>query len=299
MQPFDYIIPQDFAEASALLAAGDGSVRAFQGGTDLIIRMRSGTLKPARVVDLKHLPGMQEIALSDDGWLVIGAACTMNQVGLHAAVRDHYGVLAEGCNSVASYQLRNRATIGGNLCNASPAADAAPALLCLEAVAEIHGPGGVHRVPVNEFFTGPGRTVLQAGEFLTGVHLPPVAGRSAGAYHKLGRTKIGDISMVSVAVHCVTSGDAATWRIAIGAAGPTPLRARQAERALAEDASPEGVARAAELVSQAAQPIDDIRGSAAYRRAMVRVLARRAIEKVLAGLVPAGEPTAPLAGGPA
>jgi len=297
LQPFDYVVPQDFAEASALLAAGDGSVRAFQGGTDLIIRMRGGFLKPDRVVDLKHLPGMREIRLSDDGWLVIGAACTMNQVGLHGVVLEHYGVLAEGCNSVASYQLRNRATIGGNLCNASPAADTAPALLCLEAVAEIYGPAGVRRVPMNDFFTGPGRTVLQAGEFLIGVHLPPAAGRSAGAYNKLGRTKIGDISMVSVAVNCAASADAATWRIAIGAAGPTPLRALDAERSLGEDASPEGVARAAELAGKAARPIDDIRGSAAYRRAMVQVLARRGIEKVLADLEPASRPTPPLTGG--
>lgn len=297
MQPFEYIIPKDHQEASALLAAGNGSVRAFQGGTDLIIRMRGGFVRPAKVIDLKSLPGMQEIYLSSDGWLIVGAACTMNQVGLHPVVRERYGVLAEGCNSVASYQLRNRATIGGNLCNASPAADTAPALLCLEAVAEIYGPAGVRRVPMNEFFTGPGRTVLQGGEFLIGVHLPPVAGRSGGAYNKLGRTKIGDISMVSVAVNCAASADAATWRIAIGAAGPTPLRALDAERSLAADASPEGVARAAELASQAARPIDDIRGSAAYRRAMVRILTRRGIETVLAAIAPAGQPAASVTGG--
>jgi carbon-monoxide dehydrogenase medium subunit len=227
---------------------------------------------------------MRDITLSADGWLVIGAACTMNQVALHPLVCERYDVLAAGANSVASYQLRNRATVGGNLCNASPAADTAPALLCLDAVVEVYGPSGARRVPINEFFTGPGRTVMQRGEFLTSIHLPPPSGPSHGVFNKLGRTKIGDISMVSVAVNCRESAGRATWRIAIGAAGPTPLRALEAEASLAEDTSPAGVARAADLTATAARPIDDIRGSAAYRRAMVRVLSRRGIEAVLGAL---------------
>lgn len=285
MQPFDYIIPKDYQEASELLAAGNGSVRALQGGTDLLIRIRGGFVKPERVVDLKSLPGMREITLSADGWVVIGAACTMNQVGTHPRVCERYEVLAQGANSVASYQLRNRATIGGNCCNASPAADTAPALLCLDAVAEVYGPSGRRRIPMNDFFTGPGRTAMQKGEFLTSIHLPPHGeARSAGSYNKLGRTKIGDISVVSVAVNCLRADSGETWRITIGSAGPIPLRAPEAEEALAQDASKEGVARAAELAAAAARPIDDIRGSAAYRIAMVRVLARRGIETVLAAL---------------
>jgi carbon-monoxide dehydrogenase medium subunit len=200
----------------------------------------------------------------------------------------------QGCNSVASYQLRNRATVGGNLCNASPAADTAPALLCLDAVAEIYGPGGLRLTPLNEFFTGPGRTVLQSGEFLAAIHLPPLVGPSAGAFNKLGRTKMGDISVASVAVWAGTDGGRTTedeaswtWRIVIGAAGPTPLRAPEAESALVVDRSPEGVNRAAELASHAARPIDDIRASALYRRAMVAVLARRGIESALSALDPA------------
>jgi CO/xanthine dehydrogenase FAD-binding subunit len=282
LQPFDYVIPKDMEEASALLAAGNGSVRALQGGTDLIIRIRGGFVRPERVLDLKGLPGMREIRTSPDGWLMIGAACTMNQVGLHPTVCENYEVLAAGANSVASYQLRNRATVGGNLCNASPAADTAPALLCLDAVVEVYGPTGPRRVPIGEFFTGPGRNVMQRGEFLTSIHLPPPTGASHGVYNKLGRTKIGDISMVSVAVNCRESEDGPVWRIAIGAAGPTPLRALEAEASLAQDMSAEGIGRAANLASAAARPIDDIRGSAAYRRAMVRVLSRRGIESVLA-----------------
>ncbi len=294
MQPFDYIIPKDHAEASALLAAGNGAVRPLQGGTDFLIRARGGFVRPRQVVDLKRLPGMQEIRLSQDGWLIIGAACTMNQVAGHPLVRAGYDLLVQACNSVASYQLRNRATIGGNVCNASPAADTAPALYCLDAVAETYGPAGARRIPIAEFFVGPGRTALGPGEFLTSIHLPPAPPESRGVFNKLGRTKIGDISLVSVAVWVDFGADQAVAvgnsqhairnaRIALGAVGPTPLRAPLAEAALMADASPAGIRRAAQLAAEASRPIDDIRASAAYRRAMVEVLTRRGIETVLAG----------------
>jgi carbon-monoxide dehydrogenase medium subunit len=298
LQPFDYIIPKDHAEASALLAAG-GAVRPFMGGTDFLIRARGGFIKTERVVDLKSLPGLREIRPGDDGWLVIGAACTMNQVADHPRVQAGYDLLAQACNAVASYQLRNRATVGGNCCNASPAADTAPALFCLNAVAETYGPDGARRIPIARFFTGPGKTALRPGEFLTALHLPPAPPTARGAFNKLGRTKVGDISMVSVAVYSWTNDEGRMtddelghsssvirrhWAIALGAVGPTPLRAPEAEAALAEDASPAGVQRAAQLAAAAARPIDDIRASAAYRRAMVAVLTRRGIEAILADL---------------
>ena len=297
LQPFDYVVPTDYAEASALLAQGTGVARAFMGGTDLLIRIRGGFVRPERVVDLKHLPGIRDIEQSPHGWLVIGAACTMNQVAGHPTVQAHYDLLAQACNSVASYQLRNRATLGGNICNASPAADTAPALYCLNAVAEVFGPHGSRRVPISEFFRGPGKSALESGEFLTAIHLPPAPIQNAAAFNKLGRTKIGDISMVSVAVYCRTMDhrpstlegnspsstvDGRGWAIALGSVGPTPLRAPEAEAALAADTSPEGVKRAADLAAAAAKPIDDIRASATYRRAMVAVLVRRGIEAVLA-----------------
>ncbi len=235
MQPFDYIVPKDYQEASELLAAGNGSVRPLQGGTDLLIRIRGGFVRPERVIDLKSLPGMRDITLSADGWLVVGAACTMNQVGQHPLICERYDVLAQGANSVASYQLRNRATIGGNCCNASPAADTAPALLCLEAVAEVFGANGPRRIPINDFFTGPGRTAMQKGEFLTGIHLPPHGRRPLGRFlqqagpdqdrRHLGGQRGGELPCWATAGR--------TWRLAIGAAGPTPLRAPEAEAALA------------------------------------------------------------------
>jgi carbon-monoxide dehydrogenase medium subunit len=296
LQPFDYLVPKDHAEASALLAA-DRAVRPFMGGTDFLIRARGGFIRPERVVDLKGLPGMREIRAGAGGWLIIGAACTMNQVAAHAQVQADYDLLVQACSSVASYQLRNRATMGGNCCNASPAADTAPALYCLGAIAEIFGPAGARRIPIDRFFAGPGKTALGPGEFLIAVHLPPAPPTARGVFSKLGRTRIGDISMASAAVYCWMDDEGQRtkadmghpslvmrrhWAIALGAVGPTPLRAPEAEAALAEDTSPAGVQRAAELAAAAARPIDDIRASAAYRRAMVTVLVRRGIEMVLA-----------------
>ncbi len=289
MQPFDYIIPKDHTEASALLASGHGAVRPFMGGTDFLIRARSEFMQPESVLDLKGLPGMREIRQSPDGWLTIGAACTMNQVTGHRLVQQSYDLLAQACNSVASYQLRNRATVGGNCCNASPAADTAPALYCLGAVAEVFGLAGPRRIPIADFFVGPGRTDLQHGEFLTSIHLPPAPADARGAFRKLGRTKMGDIALVSVAVYAYqgrpdrsSETGQVCWRLTLGAVGPTPLRAPEAEAALAVDSSPEGVQRAAGLAAAAARPISDLRASAAYRRAMVAVLARRGIAAVLA-----------------
>lgn len=309
MQPFDYVIPKDHAEASALLADGNGAARAFMGGTDFLIRARGGFIRPERVIDLKGLPGMREIREDAAGGLVIAAACSMNQVAMHPEVLRRYDLLAQACNAVASYQLRNRATVGGNCCNASPAADTAPALYCLDAEAQIFGPAGTRRIPIDRFFVGPGKTALLPGEFLTALFLPPAPPAARGVFSKLGRTKLGDIAMVSVAVYCTTEDQGPKtkdrgrpssfvvgrhWAIALGAVGPTPLRAREAEAALAEDASPAGIERAAQLAAAAARPIDDIRASAAYRRAMVAVLTRRGIESVLQSWVSSGRsPTEP------
>jgi CO/xanthine dehydrogenase FAD-binding subunit len=289
MQPFDYVVPRSHREASDLLASANGRARALQGGTDLLIRIRAGLVHPDLVVDLKSLPGMQEIRQDPEGWLAIGAACTMNQVARHPLVCQRFGVLAQACNSVASYQLRNRATVGGNCCNGSPAADTAPALYCLGAVAEIFGQAGRRRIPVESFFLAPGRTVLRPGEFLTALLLPQPEPGARGVFHKLGRTRAGDISIASAAVYTFREsidgpgGRAGkrAWRVVLGAVGPTPVRARAAEERLEADISPAGITEAASHAARMAQPIDDVRASAAYRAAMVEVLARRGVHAVL------------------
>jgi carbon-monoxide dehydrogenase medium subunit len=253
------------------------------GGTDLFVRMRDGFVRPKVVVDVKHLPGIRDILYDEHRGLTIGAAATMNEVARHPEIQAHYPLLAEAANSVASYQLRNRATLGGNLCNGSPAADAAPATLVLEGRLVLHGPSGEREVPAEEFFLGPGETALQAGEFMTAIRFPiPLAG-AVGRYLKLGRNKAGDLAIAGVAVFGFPDGMASgySFRIALASVAPLPLRALEAEEVLAEKPPREDTfALAAEKAIQTASPIDDVRASAAYRRAMVRVLTLRGLREV-------------------
>jgi CO/xanthine dehydrogenase FAD-binding subunit len=200
LQPFDYIKPQTLENASALLLEHNGQARPMAGMTDLLIRIERGFVDPQTVLDVKDLPGMRDLLVVRNGDLRIGAAVTMNQVALHAMVQSGWPLLAEGCASVASYQLRNRATVGGNLCNASPAADSAPALLCYGASAHIFGPDGHRTLLLEQFFLGPGKTALQRGELLTAITVPAPERGAAGHFLKLGRTAVGDISLMNVAV---------------------------------------------------------------------------------------------------
>lgn len=285
MQPFDYVKPQSLEEASALLIEHNGDARPMAGMTDLLIRIERGFFHPKVVVDVKALPGMRDLLVVRNGDLRIGAAVSMNEVARHPMVRGGWRLLAEGCQSVASYQLRNRATVGGNVCNASPAADSVPALLCYGASVHLFGPDGDRTLPLSEFTTGPGRTALQPGELLTGITVPFPGHGAAGKFLKLGRTAVGDISVMNVAVLGWPDDETSSgsqWRIALGSVAPTVIRAPEAERLLAADTSLAGIEAAAQAASAAARPIDDIRATAAYRRDMVRVLTRRGVEQVLA-----------------
>ena len=287
MQPFDYVKAKTLEEASGLLAEHNDDARPFAGATDLLIRIERGFLHPTKMVDLKQIPGFQNIHTLENGWLRIGAAATMNDVVAHVDVRNSYPLLADACGSVASYQLRNRATIGGNICNASPAADSAPALICYGAEAVMYGSGGKRRVLVEDFFQGPGKSALGPDELLTAMELPPSPNGAAGRFLKLGRTTVGDISVMNVAVLCwpdESNPSGTAWRIVLGSVAPTPIRAPRAENLLAEDTSPAGIENAARAAAETTRPIDDIRASATYRTDMVRVFTRRGVEQVLAEL---------------
>jgi carbon-monoxide dehydrogenase medium subunit len=254
------------------------------GGTDLFPALREGRFRPQTVIDVKGLPGMGDILFEEDKGLTVGAAVTMNALVADPVVQRHYPLLAQAAGTVASYQLRNRATLGGNLCNASPCADTSPATLVLKAELELLGPIGVRRVPAGQFFTGPGQTVLRPDEFLTAIHFPPPS--SGGArYLKLGRCKSGDLSLVGVAVCALSNGISSghQFRIGLGSVAPTAVRATAAEALLAVNPpSEETFARAAGEAMAAASPITDVRGSAAYQKAMVRTLTLRALRAVWA-----------------
>ena len=286
---FDYIRPATLQEVTRLLLKSDGDARLFMGGTDVFVRMRDGFITPKILIDVKHLSGMTQVDFGKRKGLIVGAAVDMNSLAAHPAVVEHYPLLAEALHAVASYQLRTRATMGGNLCNASPAADAAPAALVLEADMILHGRRGERVVPITEFFLGPGRTAVKPGEFLLRIKIPSVPRGAVGRYIKLGRNALGDLSIVGVAVLGYPDKKAKSgyvFRIALASVAPTPIRVPDAEAILAASPiTPDVIEAAATAAMETARPIDDVRSSAAYRKAMVRNLVKRAATEVWEKLV--------------
>ncbi len=285
---FEYARPDSFEQATTLLHENGAAARVFVGGTDLFVQMRARHRRPQLLVDIKHIPGLPDISFNLDKGLHVGAAATMNNIAEHANVREHYPLLVEAIETIASYQIRNRATMGGNLANGSPAADTAPAALVLEAVLGITGPGGERKIPVGEFHKGPGETVLAKDEILTSIEFPVPEAGSIGRYLKLGRNAEGDLAIAGVAVvgypdKGSTSGY--RFRLALASVAPTPIRVPEAEAILGETTiSDERINQAALAAEDLASPIDDIRASAEYRSAMVRELSLQALSDVWAQL---------------
>lgn len=279
---FDYIQPASLAEASRFLADHPGEARPFMGGTDVLVRMRDGAWRLKYLVDVKRLDGMQITRFDPAAGLTVGAAVTMNHAGAAPAVLAHYPLLAEAIQTVASYQLRSRATLAGNLCNASPAGDTLGAGLVLDARLSVYGVAGVRELALRDFFKGPGKTALQPGDIVTALHFPPPPAHCAGRYLKLGRNALGDLAIVGVTAYGWRDAEAASgfrFKIALASVAPTPLLLEPA--ALSNEPVTEtAIEAAAETAMQASAPIDDVRGSAEYRRLMVRNLARQTLTDV-------------------
>ncbi len=281
---FDYVRAETYEDAVQLLLEHRQEVRLMMGGTDLLVQMRNRASRPKLVLDVKHLPGMRDIIYDAAAGLSVGAAVTMNQLANDSQVRIQYGLLAEAAMSVATYQVRNRATIGGNLCNASPCADTTPAILALDGRVVLRGSNGEREVPTEQFVVGPGKTALRPGELLTAIRfaLPPLG--SVGKYLKLGRSRAGDLALVGVAVFAFpdeTTESGYRFRISLGSVGPVALRAYGAEGVLASNPpGDESFDLAASIATEAATPIDDVRATAVYQKAMVHTLTRRALQQV-------------------
>lgn len=277
----DYVKPASLEEASRFLAAHAGVSRPFLGGTDCIVRMRDGVWKTKFLVDVKGLDGTNAISFDPRKGLTIGAAVPMNKVAAHPDVQAHYPLLVEACHWVASYQLRSRATIVGNICNASPAGDTIGACMLLDGVLHVFGPDGYRDEPLNGFFKGPGKTNLKAGDIATSIYIPLPPADSTGRYIKLGRNRLGDLAIVGVTALGYPDAAAASgyrFRIALASVAPVPLRAAKAEEIMAGKAIDEAtIAEAAQAAMDACTPIDDTRGSARYRKVMVRNLTRNAL----------------------
>ncbi len=281
---FDYIRPETLVEASDFLIRHAAEARPFLGGTDVFVRMRDGFLSPKYLVDVKSLPGMNDLHFEPQTGLTIEAAVDMNRVIACPPVREHYPLLAEACRSVASYQLRTRATIVGNICNASPAGDTIGASLVYKGVLHIHGTAGLRQESLASFFLGPGKTTLKAGDVAVALCLPPPPAGSQGAYYKLGRNKLSDLSIVGVTVLGYPDPDARSgyrFRLALASVAPVPLVVHEAGAYLADTPlAPESIREAARLACEACAPIDDVRGSARYRKQMVKNLTARALDDV-------------------
>lgn len=281
---FDYLRPKTLAEASEFLSLHPGEARPFLGGTDILVRMRDGFLTPRFLVDVKALDGATDLRFDPQAGLMLGAAVSMNRVIASPEVRSHYPLLAEACRSVASYPLRTRATVVGNICNASPAGDSIGACLVLDGVLTVHGVHGPRQEALASFFLGPGKTKLEAGDVVTALHLPLPPKGCAGVYLKLGRNQLSDLSIVGVTA--LGHPDASCpsgyrFRLALASVAPVPFVPVEAEGHLARHPiTPESLREAAQLAADACSPIDDVRGSARYRKLMVRNLSATALAQV-------------------
>jgi len=281
---FELALPGSVDECLQILAQRGPDTRVVAGGTDLLTQMKNGVLKPSWVVDLSGVAELRTVQDADGGGLRIGAAVTARELEQDARVQSRYPSLAESAALVGSIQVRNLATLGGNLCNAAPSADMAPPLLALDAEAVIAGPAGRRRVPMASFFLGVRRTVLAPGELLLELVLPSPGPHSGGNYLRHTPRRELDIAVVGVASQLTLSDGVCTKaRVALAAVAPVPLRATDAERALERQrVTPELIERAAELSGAAARPIDDHRGSIAFRHHLTRVLTRRTLTTALA-----------------
>jgi len=273
----DYLAPGTVDDAVALRANSPAS-SFLLGGTDLLPQMRAGRKRPERLIDLKRIPELHEIRENADGGLSIGAAVPLADVETHPLVLARFPLLAECAKTVGAWPLRQRATLAGNVCNASPAADTAVALLALDAVVNVASTTGRLAMAISELFLGPGQTALMPGDLVTEIVLPGSAAGFRGSYQRLSRRKGMDLATVGVLVG-KRDGAPASWRVALAAVAPTPLRVAAAEELLgARGAS--AAREAAELAVAACRPITDQRGSAEYRREMVGVLVRRGVESL-------------------
>jgi carbon-monoxide dehydrogenase medium subunit len=281
---FEIALPRSVEDALRVLGERGADAKLLAGGTDLLPQMKNGLLKPACVVDLSGVARLQTLAPDDGRGFKIGAGVTARRVEQDPTARSAYPSLAESAALIGSVQIRNLATVVGNLCNAAPSADMAPPLIALDAEAVIVGPGGERRVPLAGFFVGVRRTVLGPNDLLLELVVPAPGPRSGGSYLRHTPRRELDIAVVGVASQLTLSnGVCAKARIALASVAPTPVRAVAAERALeGQPVTPAQIERAAELAIDAARPISDQRGSADFRRHLVRVLTRRTLTTALA-----------------
>lgn len=274
---FRFARPTSLAETFALLKENGSGARLLAGGTDLLVQMKMERLSPALVISLSQVKELDGI--SGSGALTIAAATTIRAISRSQAVISRLAALREACDAFSTVSIMFMGTIGGNLCNASPAADSAPALLVHDARVVIRSAESGRTVPLAKFFTGPGKTVLKPGEIVTAVTIPEPAAGTGSAFRKISRV-VADISQVCAAVSLVRDGKRVTGcRIALGSVAPTPIHMERAEEALVgHEGTVAAFAAAAEIAAADIRPISDVRASESYRRHVARTIVRDALQ---------------------
>lgn len=280
MRAITYEAPKSLDQALSLLAAAGEKGRVLAGGTDLLIQMRAGVRQPDHIIDAKAIPELQILSFNPQEGLRLGAAVPCCRITEDSVVRQHYPGLVEAAGLIGSVQIQSRSSLGGNLCNGSPAADTTPALIALGAMCLIAGPKGSRTVATEDFVLSPGRTVLQPGELLVEFRIPAPKPHSSDCYLRFIPRNEMDIAVVGVGASVTLNGETCTAaRIALGAVAPTPLFAKEASASLVgKPLTDETIATAAALATQIATPISDMRGTAEYRKHLVGVLTRRALK---------------------
>lgn len=283
MRPFEYFEPATLDETVSLLAQYNGQANLLAGGTDLLVEIKEHLRAPNYVINIKKISGLDNLTYDDREGLRIGSLVTVRAVETSPIVKEKYAGLAQAASELASIQIRNRATVAGNICRASPSADTLPPLIADGATVKLFGPAGERSILLEEFFTGPGQTVLAKDELVVEIVVPAPRPHTGKVYIKHGRRKAMELATVGVAVALTLAGNICRdIRIVLGAVAPTPIRARKAEQILQGNVVNEAaMAAAAQAAMEEARPISDVRSSAEYRRDMVRVLTGRAIQQAL------------------
>ncbi len=283
MQDVKYAKASSVDEAIDLLAKGGATARVLAGGTDIIVQARERRREVKLFVDIKPINETQELKYDPDGGLTIGAATPCYRIYNDDTVKRLYPALVEASSVIGGVAIQGRASLGGNLCNSGPAADSVPAMIACSGVANIAGPSGRRSVPIEEFNTGPGRNVLQPGEFVVSLHFPSPAPRSGAAWQRFIPRNEMDIAVVNAGCYVRLEGDTVTAvRVAIGAVGPTVLMVPGAADAMVgKPVSDETIKAAGEAAKAAARPIDDMRGTIKQRKHLSAVLVERTLREAV------------------
>ena len=280
MKDFQYTAPNTVEDATRLLSEHGSRAKILAGGTDIIVQLREGMCEADVVVDIKKIPELVQYQYASDSGLTLGAAVSCCNLYEDSQLADLYGALADSSHIIGGWQIQSRASVGGNLCNASPAADCIPALIALNATAHITGPDGERQVAVEDFCISPGTNILADGEFLISLQIPAQSANMASAYERFIPRNEMDIAVVGVGswVSLDDAGRITASRISLGAVAATPLFAAAAsDHLIGKEPTEENFAQAGELAQQIATPITDMRGTAAYRTHLVAVLVKRTL----------------------